>query len=356
VGDFKSLAKEADSSLAKHKHLELEIEHLLKAVVSQDIISVVQNASIVVPSDLQTELEQFQVFNYAKENAHLKATYKNLFDSISVSRAQNVTKIASLQNELQCHIYKNTKLRTQLFKKVSDEKADTQDTSKNTKFEKQPIVKILPKIGETNALSKPVTSNSVSTPQVSKGVNNAKVIAPGMFKISPDKVSQEAKKVPNTVSASSRTKPITVSQPSVITKKGMNSNSNVVCGICKKCLISVNHDECLVNYVNGKKSRGRKHKAKTQKVYRPKVSKSKNVGTCESLATPKTRKPRFLLRWSPTGKMFDSAGKLVAPNGDIACTYNTMEPKIKRFPNSTSLLGRLSRFVYGASTQVVPST
>nr|GFB86434.1 hypothetical protein [Tanacetum cinerariifolium] len=46
--------------------------------------------------------------------------------------------------------------------------------------------------------SKPVTSNSVSTPQVSKGVNNAKVIAPRMFRISPDKISREAKKVPNT--------------------------------------------------------------------------------------------------------------------------------------------------------------
>nr|GFC27895.1 integrase, catalytic region, zinc finger, CCHC-type, peptidase aspartic, catalytic [Tanacetum cinerariifolium] len=70
------------------------------------------------------------------------------------------------------------------------------------------------------------TSNSVSTPRESKGVNNDKVIAPGMFRISPDKVSKEAKKVPNIVSASSRTKSITVSQPSVITKKGMNSNSN----------------------------------------------------------------------------------------------------------------------------------
>nr|GFC88032.1 hypothetical protein [Tanacetum cinerariifolium] len=99
-------------------------------------------------------------------------------------------------------------------------------SSKNTKFAKQPIVKILPKIGKTNALSKPVTSNSFSKPQESKGVNNAKVIAPGMFRICSDKVSREAKKVPNTVSASSRTKPITVSQPSVITKKGMNSNSN----------------------------------------------------------------------------------------------------------------------------------
>nr|GFC35707.1 hypothetical protein [Tanacetum cinerariifolium] len=171
------------------------------------------------------ELE-FQVFNYARENAHLKTTYKNLFDSIYVSRVQTETKIASLQNELQCNIYKNAKLRTQLFKKVSDQKENTQDSSKNTKFAKQPIVEILPKIDETNALSKPVTSNSISTPQVSKGVNNAKVIASGMFRISPDKVFREAKKVPNTVSASSRTKPITISQPSVITKKGMNSNSN----------------------------------------------------------------------------------------------------------------------------------
>nr|GEU88260.1 hypothetical protein [Tanacetum cinerariifolium] len=47
-----------------------------------------------------------------------------------------------------------------------------------------------------------------------------------MFRISPDKVSREAKKVPNPVSASSRIKPITVSQPSVITKKNVNSNLN----------------------------------------------------------------------------------------------------------------------------------
>nr|GFC80920.1 hypothetical protein [Tanacetum cinerariifolium] len=250
VGDFKSLTKEADASLAKHKLLELEIERLLKAVVSQDIISVVQNASVVDTSDLQTELErtkerfknciikketeyaklwnywykkcnefkynkisydkaykdmqqkkierlqaqlgvlkgkskdtscvsntlnplsqklenenvelEFQVLNYARENAHLKATYKNLFNSISVLRVQTETKIVSLQNEVQSNIYKNAKLRTQLFKKVSDQKDNTQDSSKNTKFKKQPNVEILSKIGETNALSKPVTSNSVS--------------------------------------------------------------------------------------------------------------------------------------------------------------------------------------------------
>nr|GFB60175.1 hypothetical protein [Tanacetum cinerariifolium] len=52
VGDFKSLAKEADASLAKHKALESEIERLLRAVVSQDIMSVVQKTSFVDTSNL----------------------------------------------------------------------------------------------------------------------------------------------------------------------------------------------------------------------------------------------------------------------------------------------------------------
>nr|GFA46898.1 hypothetical protein [Tanacetum cinerariifolium] len=42
VRDFKCLAKEADESLDKQKSLELEIEQLLKASVSHDIMSIVQ--------------------------------------------------------------------------------------------------------------------------------------------------------------------------------------------------------------------------------------------------------------------------------------------------------------------------
>nr|GEZ87895.1 hypothetical protein [Tanacetum cinerariifolium] len=80
--------------------------------------------------------------------------------------------------------------------------------------------------GETHALLKPVTSNSVPTPQESKVVKNDKVIGPRMFRINPFKTSREEKHVPNTVRASARTKPITVSQPTVITKKVENSDSN----------------------------------------------------------------------------------------------------------------------------------
>nr|GEU50612.1 retrovirus-related Pol polyprotein from transposon TNT 1-94 [Tanacetum cinerariifolium] len=210
VGDFKSLAKEADESLAKHKALELEIEHLLKAVK-------LENKNV--------ELE-FQVLNYAKENAHLKTTYKNLFDSISVTRTQTKIIIDSLQNKLHNTIYENTKLRAQLFDTVSDQKDTTRGTSVNTKFAKQSIWRKTPKVGETHALSKPVTSNSIPTPQESKVVKNDKVIAPGMFRINPFMPSREEKHVPNKVRARVKTKPITVSQPPVITKKVVNFDSN----------------------------------------------------------------------------------------------------------------------------------
>nr|GEV90571.1 hypothetical protein [Tanacetum cinerariifolium] len=52
VRDFKSLAKEADESLDKQKSLELKIERLLKASVYHDIMSIVQNSFVDVPSDL----------------------------------------------------------------------------------------------------------------------------------------------------------------------------------------------------------------------------------------------------------------------------------------------------------------
>nr|GFB01683.1 hypothetical protein [Tanacetum cinerariifolium] len=202
-GDFKSLAKEADESLAKHKTLELEIKRVLREVK-------LENENV--------ELE-FQVLNYARENAHLKTTYKNLFDSISMSSTQTKTIIASLQKQLHNSIYKNAKLRAQLFIKVSDQKDNKRGTSANTKFAKQSIVENLPKVDEKHALSKPVTSNSDPTLQESKLMKNDKVIAPGMFRINPFKTSREAKHVPNNVRASVRTKPITVSQHPVITKK-----------------------------------------------------------------------------------------------------------------------------------------
>ncbi|GJR33464.1 hypothetical protein Tco_1209148 [Tanacetum coccineum] len=123
---------------------------------------------------------EFHVNNDAKENAHLKTTYKNLFDSINVTRGQTKGITYSLKNKLNDMIYENTKLRAQLFDKVSEQKNTTKSTSVNTQFSKQSILGKPPsysqpklysvtpflksmvslKGDETNALLQPVTSNS----------------------------------------------------------------------------------------------------------------------------------------------------------------------------------------------------
>ncbi|GJZ66944.1 hypothetical protein Tco_0630184 [Tanacetum coccineum] len=278
VRDFKSLAKEADESLAKHKALELEIERLLRAVVSQDIMSIVQSNSVIDTSNLQTELdhmkERFENCIIKKENEYAKLWndwYKKCeeckYDKISYDKAYNdmQQKIERLQAQLGDQkgkskdtpcindtIYENAKLRAQLFDKVSDQKDTNKGTSANTKFAKQSILgkppsssrpklyavtplpnsTAFPKVGETNALSKPVTSNSVPSSRGGGGVestivNNERVIAPGIFRINPFKATRVDNFVPNKhVKTSVRTKPIIVSQPHVITKNDVNSKTN----------------------------------------------------------------------------------------------------------------------------------
>ncbi|GJU19236.1 retrovirus-related pol polyprotein from transposon TNT 1-94 [Tanacetum coccineum] len=528
------------------KTLELEIDRLLRAIVSQEIMSIVQNNSVVDTSNLQAELErtkerfekriikketeyaklwnnwhkkceeceydkisydkayndmqqkierlqaqlgdlkgkykdtpgvsdtldplsqklenenvelEFQVVNYVREIEHLKTTYKNLFDSISVTRTQTKSIIDSLQDKLHDTNYENAKLRAQLFDKASEQKDTIKGTSANTLFTKQSILgkphsssykpnlyyvtpfpksSVLPKVDKTNALSKPVTSNSVPITKESTIMINDNVITPGMFRIDPHKTCREDKFMPNNkVREIVRTNPIIVSQPHVITKKDVNSDSNglssigvdntaktrrpqprsntkndrdpstsksmcienkdveveehhrnlrlsknkkhvssecnnvklsirkekskIVCAMCKQCLITANHDTCMLNYVNDMNFRKMNQKenvsnTKNQTKQKPHVWKPKKVGSKEILASPKPRKPRTYLRWSPTGRIFDLTGKIIEPsnveshsdcsNGDNAYTSNPHEPKRKWFPNSTfSLAGHSNLFI-----------
>nr|GEU52482.1 hypothetical protein [Tanacetum cinerariifolium] len=240
VGDFKSLAKEADESLTKHKTLELEIEHILRAVVSQDIMFVVQNNSVVETSNLQTELERtkerFENYIIKKENEYAK-----------------------LWNDWykKCEEYK--------FDKISYDKAynDMQ----------QKIEWLQAQLGDLN------------------GVDNTKI------------EGHSLRAIQRMIESPLRLR--------------VNVKSKVVCATCKQCLTSINHDECLLNYVNGMTSRGKKQKAnasinKKEKKQRPKVKKTKKVGSIERLASPKPSKPRSFLRWSPTERMFDQKGKIIA--------------------------------------------
>nr|GEU33440.1 retrotransposon protein, putative, unclassified [Tanacetum cinerariifolium] len=212
VRDFKSLAKEANESLAKHKALEFEIELLLRAIVSQDIMSVVQSTSV------NTQFKKQSILGKPPSSSRSKLYY--------------VTPLLKSKGFL--------------------------------------------KIDESHALSKPVTSNSVPTPQESKVMKNDNVIALGMFRINPFKTSREEKSVPNKpIKASVRTKSITILRPHVTTKKDVNSDSN---GFVLKC---VNANVSNTAY---------------EKKHKPKDSKPEKVGSKQRLASPKPKKPRNYLR------------------------------------------------------------
>nr|GEV46264.1 retrovirus-related Pol polyprotein from transposon TNT 1-94 [Tanacetum cinerariifolium] len=189
VGDFTSLAKEADESLAKHKALELEIERHLRAVVNQDIMFVVQKAYVFDTSNLQTELERT----------------KERFENYIVKK----------ENEY-------AKLWNDWYKKCEECKFDKISYDKAYKDMQQKIERLQPQLGD---LKGKITSNSTPTPQESKIMNNDKVIALRMFRINPFKNFREERHVPNNDKVSVRTKPITVSQPHVFTKKDVNSDS-----------------------------------------------------------------------------------------------------------------------------------
>nr|GEW01782.1 hypothetical protein [Tanacetum cinerariifolium] len=231
IGDFKSLAKEADESLAKHKALELEIECLLRAVVNQDIMSVVQNnyenEYAKLWNDWYKKCEECEFDKISYDKAYNDMQQKIKWLQAQLGELKGKSKDTSCISDTLNHLsQKLENENAELEFQVSDQKDTACGTSANTKFAKQSILGKPPKVGESHALLKPVTSNSISTPQGSKVMKNVKVITPGMFRINPFKPSREEKHVPNKVRESVRKNSITISQPSVITKKVVNSDSN----------------------------------------------------------------------------------------------------------------------------------
>nr|GEY07132.1 retrovirus-related Pol polyprotein from transposon TNT 1-94 [Tanacetum cinerariifolium] len=311
VGDFKSLAKEADESLAKHKALELEIERLLRAVdntrgMSTNTMfakqSILGNPSKVIAPGMF----RIHPFKTSREEKHVPNNVRASVRTTPIIVLQPIvfTKkdVNSNSNGLSSTGLYNTKTRRP-------------QPRSNTKNDRVP---------------------SVSTSSCNKNK-----------RVEVEEHHRNLLLSKNNKHMSSACNNIKLDSQNVISK--------VVCAMCKQCLISVYHDVCLFNYANGKTSHGKKQKANVsikekQKKQQPKVKKTKKVRFIERLATPKPSKPRFFLRWSPTRRLFDLKGKIIASsesesqsdcyNGDNACTYNTLEPKIKRFPNFTSLLGR----------------
>nr|GEV34156.1 hypothetical protein [Tanacetum cinerariifolium] len=349
VRDFKSHAKETDESLAKHKALELEIKRLLRAVVSQDIMSIVEHNSVGDTSNLQTELErtkeQFENCIIKKENEYAKLWndwYKKCeeckYGKISYDKAYNdmQQKIERLQAQLG-----DVKgmFRINPFKPSREEKYVLNKVRASVKTNSiivSPPLVITKKV--VNSDSKGLSSTRVDNtakirkPQPRSNTKNDRVPSASKSSCSKNK-EVEVEEHPRNLLLSKNKKHMS-SECNNVKLATQNVKSIVVCAMCKQCLISTNHDVCLLNYVNDMNSRGKKQKAnvsinENQKKQKPKVMKPKKVGSNERLASPKPSKSRSFLRWSLTGRLFDLKGKIIASsesksqydcsNGDNAC-------------------------------------
>ncbi|GJT46267.1 retrovirus-related pol polyprotein from transposon TNT 1-94 [Tanacetum coccineum] len=299
------------------------------------------------------ELE-FQIKNYAKENAHLKTAYKKLFDSINVSRAQS--------KGITINPFKTSKEEKYVPKKPIKASVRTKliNVSQAHVITKKDVN------SDSNGLSSTRVDVTTKTRRPHPRSNTKNDRVPSASKSSYIKNKEVEVEEHHRNLLLFKNKKHMSSEYNNVKLPIRNDKSEVVCAMCKQCLITANHDVCVLNYVNGMNSRGKKQKAnvsntKNQKKQKEKVKKPKKVGSKERLASPTSTEPSICHRWSLTRRIFDCNGKIIKSrafkgpsdnsNGDKACTSNPQEPTIKRFPNSTSFLGRLSKFVYGASTR-----
>nr|GEY97039.1 hypothetical protein [Tanacetum cinerariifolium] len=265
--DFKN---QKDKFLDKEVYLEARIKDLKNIMLkSHDIMSIVQNGFVDVPSDLRTELDRtkeklelcilkkverlqaqlrdhkgkssdtpnalntydplnqkleskiielkFQVVNYEREISHLKATYKNLFDSINSNREH--AKIHDL-------IYENAQLRAWGFENTSEPMKNIPGTSVTPHVNKS-------KLSACTLLARTRRS------QPKGKIRNVRV--PSASKSSEVKKNVTVEEHRRTLLLSRNQKTMS-SECNNIKLAIQNDKSESVCANCKKCLVTVNHD------------------------------------------------------------------------------------------------------------------
>nr|GEU93901.1 hypothetical protein [Tanacetum cinerariifolium] len=333
----------------------------------------------------QTKLEskivelEFQVVNYERKISHLKTTYKNLFDSITSNRAHAKLHNLIYENaQLRARVFENTS-ETSVTPHVDKPKLSvvTPHSKKLhasilSHFVPQPrefnvvkhrnviapeMFKINPsqtsrvdlvpnKQSSTSIRINPITNSqrhvtfkdnvsfdtvtasstglvhTVRTrrPQPKGNTRNARVHSASKSSEVKKNITVEDHRRTLLLSKNHKTM---LSDCNTIKLAIQNDKSKIVCGTCKQCLVTANHDACLLSSVNALNSHANNLCANV-----PPVQIKRDIG-----------------------HSFDLKGKLVAsketncPNDDKACTSNPQELMRKRFPNSTVFLGRLSKFV-----------
>ncbi|GJR51466.1 retrovirus-related pol polyprotein from transposon TNT 1-94 [Tanacetum coccineum] len=287
------LQKKSDESLAKPKHWNCEIEASLEAVSVMIIMSIFTNPSVVESPNLQTELDRIKYVPTKLERA--------------VREQIRITVITP-------HV-------------VTKKDVDS----------------------DSNGLSSTGVDNTAKTrrPQPKSNTENDRV--PSASKSSCSKNQEvEVEEHPRNLLLSKNKKHMS-SKCNHVKLAIRNAKSEIVCVMCKQCLVTANHDVCVLNYVNNMNSRADNQSAnvsirKNQKKHKANAKKSKELGSKGSLASSRPSKPRTCLRWIPTGRIFAMCGKLTASvhkNNLKICRCNmqsnikSLEPQAKGIPKPT---------------------
>nr|GEU78205.1 hypothetical protein [Tanacetum cinerariifolium] len=230
VRDFKSLAKKADESLDKQKYLELEIKQLLKASVSHDIMSIVQNGFVDVPSDLQTELDRTSVTPHVDKPKLIAVTPHSKKSHASIPSH-------FVSQPIEFNVMKHSNVIAPGMFKIDPPQTFKENVSSDT----------------VNASSTGLVHTAKTRrPQPKGNTRNARVP-------SASKSSEVKKNV--TVEDHRRILLLSKDQETMsfecnnIKLAIWNDKSKIVRGTCKQCLVTANHDACLLSSVNALNSR-----------------------------------------------------------------------------------------------------
>ncbi|GKC62117.1 hypothetical protein Tco_1089715 [Tanacetum coccineum] len=244
VRDFQSLANEADESLAKHNALELEVDRLLRAFVSQDIMSIVQNNSAV---DRTNDFS-----NPVTSNSVPTTKESKVIDNDKVI-APGIFRINPFKNS-----------REEKFVPNKPTKASIR-TNPITISQPHAIIKKAVN-SDLNGFSSTGVDITTKTgrPQPRSNTKNDRV--PSASKSS--RIKNKEVKVedhPRNLLLSKNEKYMS-SECNNIKLVIQNDKSEIICAMCKQCLITANHDACVLNYVNGMNSHSKKQKANVSNI------------------------------------------------------------------------------------------
>ncbi|GJY97548.1 hypothetical protein Tco_0514458 [Tanacetum coccineum] len=230
VQDFKSLAKEADESLAKHKALELEIERLLRAVT--------------------TNAFQSECPNFSKTRVPQKVDKTNDLSNPVTSNSVPTTKESKVvEND---KVIAPGMFRINPFKNSREEKYVPNKPTKAS-VRTNPITVSQPHVitkkvvnSDSNGFSSTGVDITTKTrrPQPRSNTKNDRV--PSASKSSRIKNKEvEVEEHPRNLLLS-KNKKLMSSECNNVKLAIWNDKSEIVCAMCKQCLITANHDVCVL--------------------------------------------------------------------------------------------------------------